>query len=69
MEVAERFAWLNQAVLKHRGQPLSATELAVIQGSYSGQTYEQIAEATNYSTSYLSRTFCPQLWIMLSAVL
>ena len=69
MEVAERFAWLNQAVLKHRGQPLSATEIAVIQGSCSGHTYEQIAEATNYSVSYLSRTLCPQLWAMLSAVL
>jgi hypothetical protein len=69
MAVAERFSWLNQAVLQHRGQPLSAIELAVIEGSDEGQTYEQIADKTNYSVSYLSRTFCPQLWTMLSAVL
>jgi WD40 repeat protein len=69
MAVAERLVWLNQAVVQHRSQPLSAIELAVIQGSYEGQTYDQIADKTNYSASYLSRTFCPQLWTMLSAVL
>jgi hypothetical protein len=70
MAVAEQLSWLNQAVLQYRGQPLSSSiELAVIEGSYAGQTYEQIAEATNYSASYLSRTFCPQLWTLLSAVL
>jgi WD40 repeat protein len=69
MPVAERLSWLNQAVLRHRGQPLSPIELAVIEGSDAGQTYEQIAAATNYSSSYLSRTFCPQLWQVLSVVL
>ncbi len=69
MTGAGRLEWLNQAVFQHRGQPLSAIELAVIQGSDEGQTYEQIAAATNYSASYLSRTFCPQLWTLLSAVL
>jgi hypothetical protein len=43
-------------------------ELAVIQRICAGQTYEQIAEAIQYSTSYLSRTFCPQLWHLLSEV-
>ncbi len=69
MEVAEQLSWLDRAVLQHRGQPLTAIELAMIQGSYEGKTYEQIAESTNYSASYLSRTFCPQLWTLLSAVL
>jgi hypothetical protein len=69
MTGTERLSWLNQAGLKHRSQPLSAIELAVIEGSDEGQTYEQIAAETNYSASYLSRTFCPQLWTMLSVVL
>lgn len=69
MELAKQLSWLNQAVFQYRGQPLNSIELAVIQGSCQGQTYEQIAEATSYSASYLSRTFCPQLWQVLSTVL
>jgi WD40 repeat protein len=68
MELEAKLAWLNQAVTAHRGHPLSSIELAVIQESFAGHTYEQIADVTNYSASYLSRSFCPQLWHLLSDV-
>jgi WD40 repeat protein len=69
MELATQLSWLNQLVLNHREQPLTPIELAVIQGSCLGQTYEEIAVTTHYSLSYLSRTFCPELWVFLSDVL
>ncbi|NJR63340.1 MAG: hypothetical protein HC769_33920 [Cyanobacteria bacterium CRU_2_1] len=69
MELATQLSRLNQLVLNHRDQPLTPIELAVIQGSCLGQTYEEIAATTHYSLSYLSRTFCPELWVFLSEVL
>jgi WD40 repeat protein len=69
MELEQALTWVNQAVMAHRGKPLTQIELAVIRGSCQGQTYEAIATATSYSASYLSRTFCPQLWQLLTAVL
>jgi WD40 repeat protein len=69
MELATQLSHLNQWVLNHRGQPLTPIEFAVIQATCLNQTYEEIAIATHYSTSYLSRKFCPELWAFLSEVL
>lgn len=69
MELATQLSHLNQWVLNHRGQPLTPIEFAVIQATCLNQTYEEIASATHYSTSYLSRKFCPELWAFLSEVL
>jgi WD40 repeat protein len=69
MALAPQLSQLNQRVLNHRGQPLTPIELAVIQGTCLNQTYAEIATATHYSASYLSRKFCPELWAFLSEVL
>lgn len=69
MNLEQRLAWVDQAVRSRRGKPLSSIEMAVVRGACQGQTYQEIATITAYSTSYLSRTFCPQLWQMLSEVL
>jgi WD40 repeat protein len=69
MALATQLSQLNQRVLNHRGHPLTPIELAVIQGTCLNQTYEEIATATHYSASYLSRKFCPELWAFLSEVL
>jgi hypothetical protein len=56
MELKQGLAWVDQAVRAHRGKPLSSLEIAVIRGACQGQTYEEIAIATAYSASYLSRS-------------
>ncbi|MBD2520649.1 NACHT domain-containing protein [Nostoc sp. FACHB-973] len=69
MEFEQGLAIANQAVFSKISRKLNAVEIAVLQGTWLGQTYEQIAQTTNYSVSYLSRTFCPQLWQLLSDAL
>ncbi|ACK69682.1 WD-40 repeat protein [Gloeothece citriformis PCC 7424] len=59
----------NEAVLNRLGRQLSLVEEAILKGSWEGQTYEEIAQATNYSVDYLKRHIGPQLWKLLSEVL
>ncbi|WP_250123831.1 hypothetical protein [Chroococcidiopsis sp. CCMEE 29] len=43
--------------------------MAVLQGAWQGQTYEEIAEAYGYSASYLKQGVGPKLWKLLSHAL
>lgn len=69
MNLEQGLELVSQLVRDRTGTPLSAVELAVLRGAWSGQNYEAIAETTNYSVSYLSRTLAPQLWQRLSTAL
>lgn len=60
---------VNQLVLAKAGRRLSLVEVAILHGAWEGQTYEAIAEATNYSVSYLKRHVGPKLWQVLSEAL
>lgn len=66
MELEQGLEWVDRLVKNRTGNPLTAMEIAVLRGAWLGQTYEAIAQTTNYSASYLSRTFAPQLWQRLS---
>jgi NB-ARC domain/Pentapeptide repeats (8 copies) len=59
----------NAALFSQAGKQLTPVEAAILRGALERQTYEQIAESTNYSPSYLSRSVAPQLWETLSVAL
>ncbi|NJM65590.1 MAG: AAA family ATPase [Acaryochloris sp. RU_4_1] len=60
---------IDEAVLDKVGRRLSPVEIAVLQGSWQGQTYEQIADETHYSIGYLKRHVGPDLWKILTEAL
>lgn len=60
---------IDERLLAKTGRKLNAVEVAVLRGTWEGHTYQEIAQATGYSSSYISRTFCPQLWQVLSDTL
>jgi WD40 repeat protein len=59
----------NSAVLAQVGRHLSDVEITILRGAWQNQTYEQIAEASGYSISYLTRDVGPKLWKLLSRAL
>ena len=70
MTEAERLlATANAAVFKQAGRYLSDVETAILSGAIAHQTYEQVAETSGYSISYLRRDVGPKLWQILSDAL
>lgn len=69
MELQKALEIAIESVLKKTGKQLTSVEIAVLEGAWLGQTYEEIAEVTRYSPSYLSRTVSPHLWQLLSQAL
>ncbi len=59
----------DEAVFVKVGRRLSDVEIAILKGSWQRQTYEEIAEATNYSVGYLKRHVGPELWKLLTKAL
>ncbi len=48
---------------------MSDVETAILSGAWENRTYEQIAQASGYSVSYLTRDIGPRLWKLLSQAL
>ncbi|MDX2097631.1 MAG: NB-ARC domain-containing protein [Leptolyngbyaceae cyanobacterium bins.59] len=69
IEVEQGLEIADEIVFVKTGRRLSSVEIAVLQGAWLSQTYEQIADSTNYSISYLNRTVAPKLWQTLSLAL
>ncbi|MBD2459772.1 PQQ-binding-like beta-propeller repeat protein [Oscillatoria sp. FACHB-1407] len=69
MEFDQVLEITHQAVRRKLDRDLNPVETAILQGAWFGQTYEEIADSTNYSVTYLSRTAGPQLWQLLAEVL
>ncbi len=59
----------DTAVLAKIGRHLSEVEAAILMGAWHSQTYQQIASASGYSASYLTRDIGPKLWKLLSQAL
>ncbi|KAB8319132.1 hypothetical protein SD81_009480 [Tolypothrix campylonemoides VB511288] len=53
MNFEEGLEVADEAVFVKVGRRLNSVEIAVLQGSWQGQTYEEIAHKTKYSESYL----------------
>ncbi len=69
MNFEEGLEILDKAVFVKVGRWLSQVEVAILKGSWIGKTYEQIANETSYSVSYLKRDVGPKLWKMLTDAL
>jgi WD40 repeat protein len=67
------FEWIleaaNEMVSAEFGRHLSDVETAILDGAWKNQTYEQIAEQSGYSISYLTRDVGPKFWKLLSQAL
>jgi WD40 repeat protein len=69
MDVEKGLEVANQIVLAKVRRRLSPVEVAILSGSWQGQTYEEIANHTSYAASYLKRHAGPRLWQLLSDAL
>jgi WD40 repeat protein len=69
MNVEQAIEVANTVVFAQVGRHLSDVETTILRGAWQGQTYEQIAEASGYSISYLTRDVGPKLWKLLSQAL
>ena len=59
----------NALVFQHTGEYLSDLEIIILFGAWNNYTYEQIAEAEGYTSSYLCRDVGRKLWSKLSLAL
>ncbi|MBD2157036.1 AAA-like domain-containing protein [Leptolyngbya sp. FACHB-16] len=59
----------DAALFQRFGRHLSDVETAILLGAIANQTYEQIAETSGYSISYIKRDVGPKLWRSMSKVL
>ena len=70
MEFETAFRYADLAIQAVRdGEGLKDAERIVLEGSWHGKTYTQIAEGSSYSPGYLSRDIGPTLWRDLSKAL
>ncbi|MBE9042551.1 pentapeptide repeat-containing protein [Oscillatoriales cyanobacterium LEGE 11467] len=69
MNLEEALLVANAAVFDRFGKRLNDVETAIVRGAWESQTYIQIAEASGYSISYITRDVGPKLWKMLSEAL
>ena len=59
----------DNAIVRHFDRHLTDVEIAILRGAIADQTYEQIAESSGYSISYVKRDVGPKLWRSLSKAL
>ncbi|MEB3282384.1 MAG: AAA-like domain-containing protein [Lyngbya sp.] len=59
----------NLILLQATGKHLSDLEIKVLQGSWEGKTYDQIASSHGYSAEYLNKDIGNKLWSKLSDIL
>lgn len=59
----------DKAIFRYFGRHLTDVETAILLGAIADKTYEQIADASGYSISYVKRDVGPKLWRFLSEAL
>lgn len=69
MTLEDAIAIINAAMQHQLGRRLSDTETLILQGSWQGKTYTQIADDEGYSVNYLTTDVGPKFWKMLSQAL
>ncbi|MFM6306944.1 MAG: hypothetical protein ACKPGB_01475, partial [Dolichospermum sp.] len=68
MNVTEVLQFVDQLVFERTGKHLDDVQQAVIEGSYKGQTYNEIAESNHFNKSHVGE-IGGELWKFLSEVL
>ncbi|MDS3859527.1 NB-ARC domain-containing protein [Thermosynechococcaceae cyanobacterium BACA0444] len=69
MDFGQGLAVADETIFTKTGRRLGQVERAVLAGCWQEQTYEEIADQTGYSLSYINRTVAPKLWQTLSYAL
>ncbi|MDJ0590041.1 MAG: hypothetical protein QNJ72_08620 [Pleurocapsa sp. MO_226.B13] len=69
LESEQILAVANQAMFAMTARYLSDVETAIVAGALAERTYEEIAEQSGYSVSYIKRDVGPKLWQFLSKAL
>ena len=75
MNLDTEFTWENarqitdRLLFRHTGKHLSDIEIVILRGAWDNKTYEEIAEAENYTSNYLSKDVGNKLWSNISAAL
>ncbi len=59
----------DNIIFQHTGKHLSDVEIIILRGAWENRTYEQIAEAKDYTANYLSKDVGGKLWFNLSTAL
>lgn len=65
VDVEDALQVANSVVFAKVGRRLNEVEAAILLGTLQEQTYEQIAEASGDSLSYIKRNVGPKLWSLL----
>ncbi|AGY56986.1 hypothetical protein GKIL_0740 [Gloeobacter kilaueensis JS1] len=65
MDLEQALQVANSVVFAKVGRRLSELESVILLGALQEQTYEQIAEESGYSLSYIKRNVGPKLWSLL----
>lgn len=68
MDLEQAIALINTAVSDQAGRTLSEVEIALLQGAWHSETYDQIADRSGYSVGYLQNDIGPKLWKLLSRI-
>jgi WD40 repeat protein len=69
MEFSQALEIINRLFAQHSLRPLTDVEILILRGAWERQTYEEIAAATGYASSYLHKDAGPRLWRGLSTAL
>ncbi|MBF2047144.1 MAG: pentapeptide repeat-containing protein [Elainella sp. C42_A2020_010] len=69
MEFQHALETANEAVLAYRGSALNKLEVALLDGVWHEQTYQEIADALGYSVTYVAQDTGPKFWKLLSQAL
>lgn len=69
MEIEQALKLASDLLLQQGFRPLTDVETLIMRGAWEQKTYEEIAQVTSYSSSYLRKDVGSKLWRDLSAAL
>jgi hypothetical protein len=69
MQVDDLLKLIDAKVIDRFDRHLKDVEVLLLRGAYQGQSYEEIAEANNYTATYLRQDLGPRFWKTLSEAL
>ncbi|MGF1600576.1 MAG: DUF1822 family protein [Thermosynechococcaceae cyanobacterium] len=69
MNLETAVALVDTILFELGGKHLRVSEIIILRGTLQGFTYEQMSEASEYSTNYLMRDAAPKFWKRLSQAL
>ena len=69
MDFKTALNFVNSIIAVKAKRNLRPPEIAILEGTWKGMTYEQMADSTSYSANYLMRDIGPKFWKLLSEIL